>query len=157
MLFNSINMKVVFVEVEGKKMDRFYGFLRFRKVSFYRERGYKYSFESVNDFSVFVLVEFIEDICLIDIIDRGFLKFFLTDVFDIFEGLEDVELVEFDIFESCILFLDSDGFSDYFSSDEESYKYDEFFIFVKSLVDSGKEIIKDFGVGVDEGSVRFLF
>lgn len=156
MLFNPTNTKVVPAEVEGKKMDRFYGPLRPRKVSFHRERGYKYSFESVNDPPAFALAEPIEDICLIDTTDRGPSKSPSTDVLDILEGLEDAELVETDTSESCTSSLDSDGPSDHSSSDEESHKHDEFLIFAKSLADSGKETTKDSGVGVDEGPVRSL-
>lgn len=156
MLFNPTNTKVVPAQADSEKMDRFYGPQRPRKVSFHRERGYKYSFESVNDPPAFALAEPIDDICLIDTTDRGPSKSPSTDVLDILEGLEDEELVESDTSESCTSSMDSEGPSDHTSSDEESHKHDEFLIFAKSLADSGKETTKDSGVGVDEGPVRSL-
>ncbi|XP_062582355.1 uncharacterized protein LOC134244094 isoform X1 [Saccostrea cucullata] len=151
-VFNPTNTKVKPAQSEVDQRDKFYGPQRPRKVSFHRERGYKYSFESVNDPPAFALV----DLCHFDTPRQGPPKSESTDVLDVLERLEDEDMVESDTSESCTSSLDSDAQSEHSSSDEESHKQDEFLKFAKSLADSGKETTKDSGVGVDEGLVRDL-
>ncbi|XP_061165756.1 uncharacterized protein LOC133174690 isoform X1 [Saccostrea echinata] len=155
-VFNPTNTKVKPVQSEVDQRDKFYGPQRPRKVSFHRERGYKYSFESVNDPPAFALVDHFDDLCHIDTARQGPSKSESTDVLDVLESLEDEDMVESDTSESCTSSLDSNGQSEHSSSDEESHKQDEFLKFAKSLADSGKETTKDSGVGVDEGLVRDL-
>lgn len=155
-IFNPTNSNVKPTHPEVAQVDKFYGPQRPRKVSFHRERGYKYSFESVNDPPAFALAEPVGDLYHSEAGRQGPSKSESTDILDVLECLEDEDMVESDTSESCTSSLDSEGPSEHTSSDEESHKQDEFLKFAKSLADSGKETTKDSGVGVDEGLMRDL-
>ena len=119
-----------------------------RKVSFHRERGYTYSFESVNDPPSFALAEPLDD-GRIDVSKSSSSDSPGSDVLAVLDTLDDNEdMIESDT-ESCPSCSDSESPSERESSDDEDVKHDEFLKFAKSLADSGKEITVDSGVGVD--------
>lgn len=139
-IFRPTNSETIPVQPVRDNIDsNVYGPHRPRKVSFHRERGYKYSFESVNDPPAFALTEPIVNIHDIGTENQTPSKSESTDVLDILECLEDEAIMETDSSSSCNSSTDSDGMSEQTSSDEESHKHDDFLMFAKSLANSGKE------------------
>jgi hypothetical protein len=109
-----------------------------RKVSFPRERGYKYSFESVHDPPCLSLAPS-EDLSFNDLTKQtdSFIGYMSRDTVD------NSEMIESDTTES------SNGESDQEVESSDDDRHHEFFKFAKSLADSGKEITIDSGVGAE--------
>lgn len=109
-----------------------------RKVSFPRERGYKYSFESVHDPPCLSLAPS-KDLSLNDLTKQtdSFIGYMSGDTVD------NSEMIESDTTES------SNGESDQEVESSDDDRHHEFFKFAKSLADSGKEITIDSGVGAE--------
>lgn len=111
-----------------------------RKVSFPRERGYKYSFESVND-PPYLSLPRTGDISLEEFNKN-------SDSFTGYLSQDNCEMIESDTTES------SNGETDQDVESSDDDRHAEFLKFAKSLADSGKEITADSGVGADmENSV----